>query len=156
MRKWLLPAAIAAVLVLAPTVAFASAPAGVASPPGGQTNGSGKLNSGGTFGFNAQADLSGQIEYHSPDGTLNVHCDGLHGYFAKVNKKGYPDSTFGSFNCTDPGGQSTYRVWVDAQDRGEGANAPQDTVRIKVFDSNGNLLVEERGPVENGNVQIHM
>jgi hypothetical protein len=156
MRKWLLPVVIAAVTVLAPTAAFAAAPASFTTPPGGQTNGSGQLNSGGTFGFNAQADLSGQIEYHSPDGTLNVHCDGLHGYFDKVNKKGFLDSTFGSFTCTDPGGQNTFRVWVDAQDRGEGANAPQDTVRIKVFDSSGNLLIEERGPIQNGNVQIHM
>jgi len=156
MRKWLLPVVVVAATVLAPSVAFADDPGGFIASPGGHSNGTGKLNSGGTLGFNAQEDLSGELEYHSPDGTLNVHCSGYHGYFDKVNKKGFLDVTFGSFTCTDPGGVNTYRVWVDAQDRGEGVNDPQDTCRIKVYDSNGNLLIEERGPIQDGNVQIHM
>jgi hypothetical protein len=148
MRGWLMAGAICA-MVLAPVAAYAS------KGHGGMANGTGKLHLGGTLGFNAKSDLSGQLEYHSPDGSLNVHCDGYHGYFQKTTKKGYLDATFGSYTCTDPGGDNTYRVWVDAQDRGEGSNAPQDTMRIKVFDSNGTLLIYERGPIQNGNVQIH-
>jgi hypothetical protein len=156
MRKWLLPAAVVAAMVLAPSIAFADGIGGYIESQGGQSNGTGTLNSGGTLGFNAKEDLSGELEYHSPDGTLNVHCSGYNGYFDKVNKKGFKDVTTGSYNCTDPGGLNTYRVWLDCQDRGEGINDPQDMCHIRVLDSNGVLLVEERGPIQNGNVQIHM
>jgi hypothetical protein len=135
---------------------IASADPGPGIVMGRQANGTGKLHNGGTLGFNAKPDLSGSIEYHSPDGTLTVHCNDLRGYFDRLDKKGFKDATFGSDTCTDPGGQNSFRVWIDALDCGEGSNAPQDKVHIRVFDSQGTLLFEERGAIQNGNVQVHL
>jgi hypothetical protein len=155
MKKRILTVLVTVVGLLAFASAAWASPPGVTTPPGGHASGSGTLHDGGTFGFNAQEDLSGSIEYHSPDGTLTVHCNDLNGWNGYVSGNGWNDATFGSNNCSAPGQDPAYRVWVDAIDRGEGANAPQDKVHIRVYTWPGKvLLFEEVGTIENGNVQV--
>jgi hypothetical protein len=145
---------LASVAVAVAMMAVAAGPAWAGS---GIASGSGTLHDGGTFGFTAKADLTGEIEYHSPDGTLNVHCWDLRGWSGALRgTHKYPDAGFGSSNCSDPQGNA-YRVTVDAMDRGEGANARQDRVSITVRSlPDGVVLVDERGAIQNGNVQIQL
>jgi len=138
------PAAIAAPMA-------ASGAGGLGTPTDSQpmASGVGKSHLGATIGFAAHADLHGEIEYN--DGTLNVHCQDLHGYFTHVTDKGFNDAVFGSYNCTDPAG-NVYRVWIDAIDHGEpGTN---DKLAIRILDANGTLLVNDRGYIQNGNIQV--
>ncbi len=111
-----------------------------------QTNGSGKLHSGGTFGFQAKADLRGELEFHSPDGSLNVHCDGLMHYADWASKSGFPDTTFRSDTCV--GADS---VWVDALDKGEPGTGDKVKINVK---TNGVSVYFDKGVIANGNVQI--
>jgi hypothetical protein len=141
MRKGLAVFALFTILIVAPS-AWASAGTGSAS-------GGGKTHLGGTFAFNARADLHAEIVYHN--GTLKLHCMDLHGYFTKMTNDGFKDATFASNNCTDASG-NTYRVWMDAVDRGEpGTN---DKLAVRVFDSTGTLLVNDRGYIQHGNIQV--
>jgi hypothetical protein len=134
--------------------------AGPAWAGSGTTTGSGKLPAGATFGFNAKADLSGSIEFQSADGTLDVHCHGLVGYksWTKGPNLAWFDSQFASETCHGQGHDpNTYRVWVDAVDKGE--PGIHDRVRIKVFRLDGGvrtLLYDESGLIQNGNLQVQV
>jgi hypothetical protein len=138
-----MPAAIVALLMATAPLAQAAASA-IPS-----TSGNGKTHLGASFGFTAQANLHGEIQFNN--GTLKVHCKGLHGYHTDVNDKGFNDATFASYNCEDRAG-NLYRVWIDAVDQGEPGIT--DKVAIRIRDSSGNLLVDDRGRIQTGNVQV--
>ncbi len=133
-------------LVLIVAVSVLALTASAASAASRQTNGTGKLHHGGTFGFQAKADLRGSIEFHSPDGSLNVHCDGLMHYADWASKSGFPDTTFRSDTCT--GADS---VWVDALDKGEPGTGDKVKINVK---TNGVSVYFDKGVIANGNVQI--
>ena len=40
-----------------------------------QTNGQGTTHDGGHLGFNAKADLTGNLEYHNADNSFSIHCN---------------------------------------------------------------------------------
>jgi hypothetical protein len=144
--------AILATVIVAGTILGGTA---FASPPGGKASGNGKTHSGGTIGFVAQADLSGSIELHSPDG-LNVHCKGLSGWSGHVAHRGL-DAIFSSNNCEDRDG-NPYRVWIDAIDAGEPGTHDRIFVRVWRYDGGvkGEMVWTDRGRVATGNVQVKL
>ena len=94
-----------------------------------QTNGSGLTNEGASLGFNAKADLRGNITYTSHDGTgFQVMCrDGLTRY---VNMPTAPQGglrTRVTANCTDQNGVPIFAE-IYFVDRGEPGN--RDVERI--------------------------
>ncbi len=135
--------------------------AATAMAAGGQTNGTGKTHLGYTVGYNAKSDLTGNFEYQPTIGgvTVNIHCNDYNRYRETTTGNGlYPKTIFNSTNCFDDAGVR-YFVHIEAIDRGEGANAPQDGMCIKVAKypaaKNPNL-VTDCGDIQNGNVQIHL
>lgn len=130
----------------------AAAPLAQAGPAAVPTaSGNGKTHLGSSFGFTANDSLHGEIQFNN--GTLKVHCKGLNGYFTHVNDKGFNDATFASNNCDDQAG-NVYRVWIDAVDQGEPGTS--DKLAIRILDSNGNLLVNDRGVIQSGNIQVKL
>jgi hypothetical protein len=130
-----------------------------------QTNGTGKSHDGFTVGYNAQSDLSGSFEYQPTVGatTLNIHCGGpgqddYNSYRETTTANGlYPKTIFNATKCYDGDGVQ-YFVHVEAIDRGEGANAPQDglCITVKLYPGRNNpRLVHDCGDIQDGNVQIH-
>jgi hypothetical protein len=131
----------------------------------GQTNGTGKSHLGYTVGYNAQSDLSGSFEYQPTINgtTVNIHCGGpgqddYTSYTETTTANGlYPKTIFNSHKCFDDEG-TQYYVHIEAVDRGEGANAPQDSlcIAVKLYPGRSNpRLVHDCGRIQNGNVQIH-
>ena len=123
---------------------------------GGQANGTGKTHDGASLGFNAKADLKGNFEYHTADGTLNIHCRGYSMYESMMSSAGFPLAWFSSENCYDKDGVQ-YKLIADLIDRGEGSNALQDGGHI-VFKrlSDGMKVISDVGHIQNGNIQIHV
>jgi len=137
----------------------------------GQTNGTGKSHLGYTVGYNAQSDLSGSFEYQPEinGSTVDIHCGGpgandFTSYRETTTPKdGYPKTIFNATKCFDgPIGTqdgTRYYVHVEAIDRGEGAQAPQDglCITVKLFPArlNPTPLVKDCGDIQDGNVQIH-
>jgi len=129
-----------------------------------QTSGTGKSHLGYTVGYNAQSDLSGSLEYHPVVNgvTLDIHCGGpgqddYNSYSLTTTADGlYPKTIFNTTKCWDQN-NVRYFVHVEAIDRGEGANAPQDGLCITVKVWPGRLnprLVHDCGDIQDGNVQI--
>jgi hypothetical protein len=133
---------IVAVLALS-TTAFAGS---------GMASGSGKLHDGGTFGFTVKSDLTGSIEYQSPDG-LKVHCDGIWWYREHTNAKGYPDVAAKSNTCVTQGPErQAVTVWIDVQDRGEPGTYDRASIIVKILPTV--RLAYEHGRIQSGNVQV--
>jgi hypothetical protein len=129
-----------------------------------QTSGTGKSHLGYTVGYNAQSDLSGSFEYQPEVNgtTLNIHCGGpgqddYNSYRLTTTANGlYPKTIFNATKCFDDNGVQ-YFVHVEAIDRGEGANAPQDglCITVKLYPGRDNpRLVHDCGTIQDGNVQI--
>lgn len=141
-----------------------------------QTNGSGLTHEGASLGFNAKADLRGNITYTSHDGTgFQVMCrDGLTRYQnQKPTVQGYLRTRV-TATCTDQNDVTIY-VEIYFVDRGEPGN--RDVERIfftydaaYALDANGDpntllmkcnsgqpvlLACNDRGVITAGNVQIH-
>jgi len=138
-------------------VVIAAAPA-FANPPGGQTNGQGVTHLGGTLGVVAQADLSGNLEYHSPDGTLVVHCFGYATYQLTTTPNGkWPKSIVNAKDCWDPQRTQQYKVHVQFVDKGEPGTKDRTCLWVKTFTNGvpGDKLITDCGVIQSGNVQIH-
>ena len=123
---------------------------------GGQANGTGKTHNGASLGFNAKADLTGNFEYQSADGSLNIHCNDYDMFEIMTTTAGFPLAWFSSTNCYDKGGVQ-YKLIADLIDRGEGHNALRDGGHI-VFKrlSDGMKVIIDVGHIQKGNIQIHV
>jgi len=146
-----LPIVTAALLILA------AGPA-LANPPGGQTNGQGVTYLGGTLGVVAQADLSGNLEYHSPDGSLDVHCFGYVTYALTTTPNGtWPRSIVNAKNCWNPTKTQQYKVHAQFVDKGEPGTKDRTCLWVKTFTNGvvGDMLIKDCGVIQSGNVQIH-
>lgn len=142
-----------------------------------QTNGSGLTHEGASLGFNAKADLRGEITYTAHDGTgFQVFCrDGLTSYRNLApTAQGYLRTKV-TATCTDKDGV-TIHVEIYFIDRGEPGN--RDVERIfftyddaYALDANGDpnawltkcnsgvpitLACNDNGVITAGNVQIHV
>jgi hypothetical protein len=141
-----------------------------------QTNGSGLTHQGASIGFNAKADLRGEITYTSHDGTgFQVMCrDGLTAYRnLKPTALGYLRTRV-TATCTDQDGNTIY-VEIYFVDRGEPGDRDVERIYFTydaafALDANsdpdvyntvcntGVVITEgcmDRGIIQAGNVQIH-
>src|SRR2546421_540220 len=97
-----------------------------------QVNGNGTTHNGGSLGVNAQADLSGNLDYHSPDGAIatdgvtpvdiDVHCNDYSLYRQKL--VGSPDPIYPyvrvrSKTCIDKVSGLPVIMQAEFVDRGE-------------------------------------
>ncbi|MEA2520848.1 MAG: hypothetical protein QOI81_494 [Actinomycetota bacterium] len=135
-----------------------------------QVNGTGVTHNGGSLGFNAKADLTGNLDYHSPDGAIatdgttpvdiDVHCNDYFLYREKLT--GTPDPIYPyvrvrSKTCIDKVSGAAVVVQGEFVDRGEpGTN---DTARL-LFCWTGPCKTStafyiDGGKIQKGNVQIH-
>ena len=140
--------------------AFMVLTASAALAADGQSAGNGKTNANASFGFNAQEDLSGNFEYHSAGGGLEIHCNDYYSYKegTVTNAQGdtFPKVTVRSSTCEDNDG-NTYFVRAEFVDRGEGANAPQDGACILISPTKNvaqDAIVTDCGKIRRGNIQI--
>ncbi len=141
-----------------------------------QTNGTGKTHEGASLGFNAKADLRGNITYTSHDGTkFQVKCrDGLTAYQNQPRTAAGHLRTRVTATCTDKTGKTIY-VEIYFVDRGEPGR--RDVVRafftydpafaldansdpdVFLTTCNSGVVITEgcsdRGVIKKGNVQIH-
>jgi hypothetical protein len=135
-----------------------------------QVNGNGKTHNGGSLGFNAQADLSGNLDYHSPDGAvatdgitpvdIDVHCNDYFVY--KQSTVGVPNPIYPyvrvrSRTCIDKVSGNPVIVQAEFVDRGEpGTN---DSAKL-IFCWTGPCTPQtafyiDGGKITAGNIQIH-
>jgi len=141
-----------------------------------QTNGTGKTHEGASLGFNAKANLRGNITYTSHDGTgFQIKCrDGLTRYQNQRPTANGHLRTRVTATCTDKSGTTVY-VEIYFVDRGEpgdrdvirafftydpafalNANGDPDVFLTRC--NNGTVITEgcsDRGIIGKGNVQIH-
>jgi hypothetical protein len=135
-----------------------------------QVNGNGTTHNGGSLGFNAQADLSGSLDYHSPDGavdiqtglplTIDVHCNDYSLYRQKL--VGSPDPIYPyvrvrSKTCYDKVSGNPVIMQAEFVDRGEPGT--RDTARL-LFCWTGpcdtsTAFYIDGGKIQSGNIQIH-
>jgi hypothetical protein len=140
-----------------------------------QTNGTGITHEGSTIGFNAKADLTGQITYVFHDGTNQmIQCDEITSYKnQKPTAQGYLRTKV-TADCTDKDGNPVYAE-IYFVDRGEPGT--RDVIRafftydasfrldansdpdVFLTECNSGVIITEgcndRGIIQNGNVQIH-
>lgn len=131
--------------------------AGAAHAAGGETSGLGKTKLNASFGFNIQADLSGNAQY---GGTLTIHCNDFTNYHDGMSKNGlWKKSWANSDTCFDQDGVQ-YHGHFEFVDRGEGINDPEDRACIifKLFPSepgpDDQVIFDCFKTIKNGNVQI--
>ena len=145
------------VLLVGVTLALLAALPAQATPSGGQTNGQGVTHLGGTLGFVAQADLSGSLEYHSPDGTLVVHCFSYVSYQLTTTPNGvWPRSIVNAKDCWNPLMTQQYKVHAQFVDKGEPGTGDRTCLWVATFTNGvvGPKLITDCGVIQDGNVQI--
>jgi hypothetical protein len=135
-----------------------------------QVSGQGTTHNGGSLGFNAQADLTGNLDYHSPDGAvatdgttpvdIDVHCNDYTLYKQKLvgsPEPIYPYVRVRSKTCIDKVSGNPVIMQGEFVDRGEpGTN---DTTRV-LFCWTGPCATStafyiDGGKIQAGNVQIN-
>ncbi len=111
-----------------------------------------------SLGFNAQADLSGQLDYvadpNGPNAGFRAHCDGYTFYAQGTTKNGYPHVLV-TATCTDQNGATIY-LKAGFTDRGEpGTN---DSLCVLWSYTNppteANAYIHDMGKILSGNIQI--
>jgi hypothetical protein len=132
---------------------------GSASASVGQTSGQGLTEKASTIGFNAKADLTGELTYVTHDGSgLMIQCDDYNSYRFAYTAAGYLRTRV-TATCADQTGTT---VWVKVYfiDKGEpGLNdkvlfyASYDALYRHNAELDPNALVDV-GIITDGNVQI--
>jgi hypothetical protein len=134
-----------------------------------QVSGTGTTHNGGKLGFNAQADLSGELNYQSPAGAVDlqtglplivdIHCANYIFYRQKL--VGSPDPIYPyvrvrSKTCYDKVSGNPVITQGEFVDRGEPGT--RDTVRLLFCWTSpcdtANAFYIDGGKIQSGNVQI--
>jgi hypothetical protein len=153
MRKTVLAVLVAGFMALMTASALAT--------PVDQVNGTGQTPLSAALGFNAGADLSGELNYNAdPNGQFagfSAHCDGYTSFKHAKSKDGYPRILV-TATCLDKDGVTVY-LKGNFVDRGEPGVA--DSVCIiwsyttpNPSEENG-AYIHDMGTISNGNIQIH-
>jgi hypothetical protein len=132
---------------------------GGASALAEQGNGNGHTPLNASLGFNAKADLSGQLEYNSdpngPFAAFTAHCDGYTSFKLRTSGDGFP-KVIVTATCTDQDGATVY-LKAQFTDRGEPGS--RDSVCIvwsyQQPASHKNAYIHDHGIILTGNIQIH-
>jgi hypothetical protein len=128
---------------------------GASAALAGDINGVGHTPLNAALGFNAKADLSGQLNYNSdPNGPyagFDVHCSGYSWYHVQQSPDGFPAVNVKA-NCIDQDG-NTVHLRANFIDRGEPGTS--DSVCIQWFYSPGVVYIWDHGTILNGNIQYH-
>ncbi|HYT29570.1 MAG TPA: hypothetical protein VEN82_02235 [Actinomycetota bacterium] len=122
-----------------------------------QANGQGQTPLSAALGFNAQSDLSGNLEYNAdPNGAnagFSAHCNDYTSFVLRYTKVGNYPLVKVTASCADKDGNTVY-LTAGLTDRGEpGIN---DSICLEFKDGAGNLLIHDMGKISNGNIQIHV
>jgi hypothetical protein len=128
-----------------------------------QANGQGQTPLSASLGFNAQADLSGNLNYNAdpngPNAGFSVHCNDYTSFKLTHDKDDpeVPEVKVRASNCFDQDGNQIYlraKFW----DYGEpGTN--DELCIIWSYNPNpkvGNAYIVDQGVISNGNIQIHV
>lgn len=152
------------ILVLAAACMALSMPAAMAAPPD-SVNGQGQTPLSASMGFNADADLAGQLTYNSdPQGQTPefwAQCDDFDSFNlnTRVNPHGHTiQSVKLTATCTDGDGITVYMLG-SFTDRGEPGSLDSICVIWKYgsppVKNDPDPYIHDRGFIANGNIQIH-
>jgi hypothetical protein len=121
-----------------------------------QTNGNGQTHLSASLGFNAKADLRGELNYNSDDGTFAAHCSGYTRYSEAITAQGFPRTRVQAI-CLDKNTGGVVYLKAYFIDKGEpGLN---DVARIywSYTQKQAELdpFIVDSGKISSGNIQIH-
>ena len=147
-------------VVIAAVTAFMALGAASALAANQQVNGQGQTALSASLGFNAKADLSGQMNYNAdPNGVnagFSAHCSGYTSYAQDTTgRNGYPRVKLMG-TCTDKDGVTVY-MRASFVDRGEPGTFDSECITFSYTDPavKKNIVVHDMGYIQNGNIQIH-
>jgi hypothetical protein len=121
-------------------------------------NGQGQTPLSASLGFNAQDDLSGELNYNAdpngPNAGFSAHCSGYRKFALTHNIEGYPRVSVSAI-CTD---QDNVTVYLVASFIDKGEPGTNDWICVGwsyKIPPKQNLYIHDMGTILNGNIQIH-
>ena len=117
-----------------------------------QASGSGQTFESATFGFNADSNLSGHLNYITDDGAYHVSCFDINTFSGSVDGS-EGDATF-TATCSLKDGTTVYAK-VKAYDDGEPGKNDAFCIGVSYVSSSGPYFIVDKGVIQAGNIQVH-
>jgi hypothetical protein len=116
-----------------------------------QASGSGQTFLSATFGFNADSNLNGHLDYLSNDGAYHVLCSEIDSFSGTVGT-----ITSGEFTatCSLMDGTTVYAK-VLARDLGEPGTSDWFCIGVSYTSPDGPYFIHDMGLIQAGNIQVH-
>jgi len=144
MRRFAVVAMVGLFVALGSTSALASGTV--------QASGSGQTFQSATFGFNADSNLSGHLNYITDDGAYHVLCSQIDTFSGSVSgSTGVADFTA---TCSLKDGTIVY-ARVQARDNGEAGTNDWFCIGVSYVSSSGPYFIHDMGTIQHGNIQVH-
>ncbi len=117
-----------------------------------QASGSGQTYQSATFGFNADSNLAGHLNYLTDDGAYHVLCSQIDTFSGSVS--GSEGSANFTATCTLKDGTPVY-ARVSAYDDGEPGTGDWFCIGISYVSASGPYFIFDKGFIQAGNIQVH-